>query len=97
MMTTFFILRSARREIALASALGKPLLGSVFHLFLENMLLTLVGSVLALAVSGAILGTAALAVGAVFLGVALLESFGAVVLVCRFDLLNTLLKQEESA
>lgn len=97
LVTTFFILRSARREIALASALGKPLLGSALRLFLENLLLTLVGSVMALAISGAILGTAALAVGAVFLGVALLGSFGAVVLVCRFDLLNTLLKQEESA
>lgn len=94
MVTTFFILRSTRREIAIASALGKPLLQSGGKLLLEHLLLTLVGSGIAVAFSAVFLGAAAIKIGLVFVGVSVVGSMGAVVLVCRFNVLEILTKQE---
>ena len=95
-VTTFFSLRSSRKEIAIASSLGMPLVLSGAKLFLENLVLTLVGCGIALGISAMFLGAAALSAGGVFLAVSLLGSVGAVILVCRFDVLDTLTKQEEA-
>lgn len=95
-VTTFFRLRSSRKEIAIASSLGTPLGISGAKLFLENLLLTLIGCGIALMVSALFLGASALPVGGVFLAVSILGSIGAVLLVCRFDVLETLTRQEET-
>lgn len=95
-VTTFFSLRSSRKEFAIASSLGTPLAISGAKLFLENLLLTFIGCGIALMISAAVFGMGALAVGGVFLMVSLLGSLGAVLLVCRFDVLETLTKQEET-
>lgn len=95
-VTTFFNLRSSRKEIAIASALGTLLVVSGAKLFIENLLLTLVGCGIAVVISTVFLGVTALPVGGVFLAISLLGSFGAVTLVCRFDVLEALTKQEEA-
>lgn len=94
LITTFFILRSSRKDIAIASSLGIPLAASGTKLLLENLLLTLVGCGIALVISTVFLGVVALPVGGVFLTVSLLGSFGAVTMVCRFDVLEILTQQE---
>lgn len=95
-VTTFFSLRSFRKEIAIASSLGTPLRVSGTKLFLENLLLTFLGGGIGLMLSAVVFGVVALAVGGVFLAVSLLGSVGAVLLVCRFNVLETLTRQEET-
>lgn len=96
LVITFFVLRSSRKNIALAYAFGKPLVLLGFTLLLDNLLLSLIGCGIALAISLPLLGTMALPVAEVFVAVSFFGSVGAVFLVCRIDVLQTLIKQEET-
>lgn len=96
LVITFFVLRSSRKNIALAYAFGKPLVLLGFTLLLDNLLLSLIGCGIALAISLPLLGTMALPVAEVFAAVSFFGSVGAVFLVCRIDVLQTLIKQEET-
>ena len=89
-LVSFLVLRSYRQEIAIASSQGRPRLDSAVSLFFENLLLYLVGCIVATPVlMGAVgvSGVSLLLINLIFLSGAGIGIGGALALLLRFDTL----------
>lgn len=95
MLVSFLTLRSCRREMAIASSLGRPGLVSAASSFLETFLLYLGGCIFALPVLAGMAGVGIsnmLPVCILFLGCACIGIWAALALLLRFDTLALLTK-----